>query len=120
MSDITEKMITDRILAFFGLARASVLKASEEEAKWNHRKFLRVDGFLAHFLMRPEDSPDDAREYILSERKILRDALSKIKNECGTVCTEFEVCNHPACNSSFAAWMIASEALEYGTSRDDE
>lgn len=44
--------------------------------------------------------------------EILLNALQKIKAEEGRVCTEFEICKHAACRSSYAAWAIADRALE--------
>jgi hypothetical protein len=39
------------------------------------------------------------------------EALRRIKDEEGKVCDQFEVCDHRACNSSYAAWAIADEYL---------
>lgn len=44
----------------------------------------------------------------------LRAALGRIKAECGAVCPEFEVCDHPWCNSSAGAWLIADRTLAEG------
>lgn len=41
----------------------------------------------------------------------LRAALAEIRDRCGVVCPEFEICHHPSCQSSVTAWMIADEAL---------
>jgi hypothetical protein len=38
-------------------------------------------------------------------------ALREIKDTCGKVCEDFELCTHVACNSSYGAWAIADEAL---------
>ena len=40
-----------------------------------------------------------------------KEALEKIRNECGLVCGEYQTCDHPACRSSYEAWEIAEEAL---------
>lgn len=40
----------------------------------------------------------------------LEDALREILT-LGHVCAEFEVCDHPSCRDSYAAWVVASEAL---------
>lgn len=40
----------------------------------------------------------------------LRSALAQIKT-LGRVCPEFEICQHPACADSSAAWLIADAAL---------
>ena len=44
--------------------------------------------------------------------KELEDALRKIIEEQGLVCSNYEICKHRACNSSHASWEIASKALE--------
>jgi regulator of replication initiation timing len=41
----------------------------------------------------------------------LRAALQRIKNDEGRVCNQYEICDHVACNSSYAAWAIADAAL---------
>ena len=38
-------------------------------------------------------------------------ALTEIKDTCGKVCEEFELCTHESCRSSVRAWMIAEKAL---------
>lgn len=40
-----------------------------------------------------------------------RAVLQRIKDECGDVCGEFEICQHPACASSVRAYLLAAEAL---------
>lgn len=45
----------------------------------------------------------------------LEAALQRIKDECGRVCTDFELCTHRACQSSYEAWAIADAALRGGT-----
>lgn len=40
-----------------------------------------------------------------------RTALEKIHKEEGRVCTDFALCDHRGCDSSYAAWAIAEEAL---------
>lgn len=40
-----------------------------------------------------------------------RKALEEIA-KLGKVCEEFEICNHPACNDSAGAVLIALEALK--------
>lgn len=47
----------------------------------------------------------------LSVAEELADALELIRRDEGKVCPEFELCTHAACNSSYAAWAIADEAL---------
>jgi len=46
-----------------------------------------------------------------SKEQVLTDALAKIKSEQGKVCSEFEMCKHIACQSSYASWAIADKAL---------
>jgi hypothetical protein len=41
----------------------------------------------------------------------LAHALRMIKNECGQVCDDFELCTHRSCQSSSNAWFIAEAAL---------
>jgi len=43
-----------------------------------------------------------------------RGALQAIKDSCGRVCEEFELCAHPACTSSYRAWALADAALALG------
>lgn len=42
---------------------------------------------------------------------IATDALYEIKREQGKVCSNFELCEHAACRSSYASWAIADKAL---------
>ena len=43
--------------------------------------------------------------------QILLSALEKIKNDEGAVCSNFELCTHESCRSSYSAWAIADGAL---------
>ena len=53
-----------------------------------------------------------AEEYVpASQLAGAVEALEKIKAEEGKVCDRFELCEHRACNSSYAAWAIADQAL---------
>ncbi len=45
----------------------------------------------------------------------LREALLEIRNDEGRVCDVYELCDHVACASSYAAWVIADMALSAGT-----
>lgn len=47
----------------------------------------------------------------------LRDALREIRDKCGRVCDNYELCDHRACASSYNAWAIADAALA-ASSRD--
>lgn len=38
-------------------------------------------------------------------------ALEKIRDNCGKVCEQYEICEHEACQSSYNSWAIADEAL---------
>lgn len=42
----------------------------------------------------------------------LREALEQIRLVAGKVCDSYETCDHPACQSSYAAWAIADKALQ--------
>lgn len=55
-------------------------------------------------------------EILYLQRQIwrLQEALANIRENEGKVCAEYELCTHPACKSSYAAWAIASKALEGG------
>jgi len=54
----------------------------------------------------------EARELeALAEIDELRAALQQIKVVGGRVCEDFALCEHPACQSSYAAWSLADEAL---------
>lgn len=44
--------------------------------------------------------------------RLYRLALGRISQECGAVCDEFEVCKHPACDSSSNAKITAGDALK--------
>ena len=46
-----------------------------------------------------------------TERNTYRAALEEIRANYGKVCQEFELCEHPACESSYGAWATADEAL---------
>lgn len=39
-------------------------------------------------------------------------ALERIRDECGGVCTYYEVCTHKACRDSYSAWAFADKALK--------
>lgn len=39
------------------------------------------------------------------------EALREIRDKQGIVCSEFALCNHPSCRSSYTAWTIADKAL---------
>jgi hypothetical protein len=41
-------------------------------------------------------------------------ALKKIRDNCGKVCEQYEICDHDACQSSYNSWAIADEALKQG------
>jgi len=43
-------------------------------------------------------------------------ALEKIRDNCGKVCEQYEICDHDACQSSYNSWAIADEALSQGYS----
>lgn len=49
----------------------------------------------------------------------LEAALSRIRDECGQVCSDFMTCDHPPCASSYEAWSIAAEVLESGKPGED-
>jgi hypothetical protein len=76
----------------------------------------------------PEELPTTALMKILEERQHepwvpyvraliwennrMMAALSSIDEHEGKVCLNFESCNHKGCNSSYAAWSIANEAVK--------
>ena len=47
-----------------------------------------------------------------AENKRLLKALQKIVDKEGRVCSEYDICMHRACQSSYRAWAIAQKALE--------
>jgi hypothetical protein len=50
------------------------------------------------------------------ERDLYWDALHKIRTREGKVCDHYEICEHRACQSSYAAWAIADAAVTSDTS----
>lgn len=58
-----------------------------------------------------EDNAVFEVEWLRQGIQRLRQALQRIRNEEGRVCEDFELCRHPACRSSYAAWAIADAAL---------
>ena len=54
---------------------------------------------------------------------IATEALKKIRDTQGAVCSMYEICTHPSCQSSYNSWAIADEALchlsEASTRPDD-
>ena len=50
-------------------------------------------------------------EYELRER--YRQTLVEIRKRAGAVCAQYEICDHPACQASYAAWALADEVLQY-------
>ncbi len=46
-----------------------------------------------------------------NERDRLRKALRKIRADSGSVCDQYEICEHRSCASSYNAWAIADQAL---------
>lgn len=54
-----------------------------------------------------------------TEATAYRQALQEIKDEQGRVCGQFEFCDHVACTSSYASWVIADRTLRLtGPGRD--
>lgn len=47
-----------------------------------------------------------------------RAALEEIRRDAGRVCARFGLCDHDACISSYAAWVIADKALHPETYAD--
>lgn len=45
------------------------------------------------------------------ENATLRAALLTIWQHDGQVCDTYDLCDHPACQSSYGAWAIADAAL---------
>ena len=54
-----------------------------------------------------------------AEKSRLTAALQRIHDQCGQVCSEFEVCEHRACSASYTAWAIADAALKGMTPEED-
>lgn len=54
-----------------------------------------------------------------AEVERLRSALRRIRDEEGTVCDHYEICTDESCASSYAAWVIADEALRVGGGEDE-
>lgn len=50
----------------------------------------------------------------------LRAALQHIKDNCGQVCEEFELCKHPACHASCNAWLTANDTLAAAEGQQEE
>ncbi len=53
----------------------------------------------------------DALTYWWKRAKKYEDALAEIKKDEGHVCTNYELCTHAACASSYGAWAISDKAL---------
>lgn len=56
----------------------------------------------------------EARERLAwqdEELERLREALQKIRDEEGRVCSNYELCQHVGCQSSYSSWAIADKAL---------
>ena len=51
-------------------------------------------------------------EIVEREYERFRAALMEIKEQCGKVCSEYDVCTHVACSSSHRAWEIADRAVK--------
>ena len=52
-----------------------------------------------------------ARKTARKKLAVALQALEDIRESQGKVCPIFEICEHTACNSSYAAWAIADKAL---------
>lgn len=50
-------------------------------------------------------------EELQKENHNFRVALETIRAYYGKVCKDFEICQHPACRSSYGAWAVADETL---------
>jgi hypothetical protein len=48
---------------------------------------------------------------ILVAEEIAVAALREIRQQYGKVCANYELCEHPACASSYGAWAVADKAL---------
>ena len=64
--------------------------------------------------------PNDAVDVILGAIPLLQEAFQTIKRQYGHVCDEFDICDHPACNSSYGAWSVADEALRAWEKREEQ
>lgn len=92
-------------------ARAALmLERADQKAEIER---LRVDYERMWSALQAESTAHtQERGELRAEIQRMAGALTQIKAECGAVCPEFEVCTHPWCQSSVAAWMIADEALK--------
>lgn len=77
------------------------------DAELGHLRWLAG----AHPAFRRAGRVVDEIARLRAEADGLRAALAEIRDRCGVVCPEFEICHHPSCQSSVTAWMIADEAL---------
>jgi hypothetical protein len=65
-----------------------------------------VEG-LASEVERMRSERDEARARVAS----LEADMRHIREVAGVVCDHYEVCQHPTCESSYAAWETADRAL---------
>lgn len=54
----------------------------------------------------------DLKKEIREEARIQREALLEIKNKYGKVCSDFDICTHESCRSSYSAWQVADAATK--------
>lgn len=47
----------------------------------------------------------------MTKLEIALKALEEIKTEQGKVCSQYEICTHNSCRSSYNSWAIADKAL---------
>lgn len=47
----------------------------------------------------------------MNDLQIAINALEEIRNKEGKVCSQYEICEHVSCSSSYASWAIADEVL---------
>lgn len=70
----------------------------------NDKQAAGMLGFIA--------ASDKAKDKEKQELEAYRKSLQKIRDTCGQVCPEYEICLHDSCESSYAAWAIADEVLK--------
>jgi len=49
---------------------------------------------------------------LVSDNRILLQAVSNIRKNEGRVCEGYEMCEHNSCGSSYNSWAIASKAID--------
>lgn len=64
--------------------------------------------------------PDSCDQCVKIDHDRFKEALVAIRERCGAVCPEYEICTHETCASSYTAWALADEALNSAESGQAE